>query len=177
VLHDFFINACILTTFITIAHHISNNIDVSKNPAFISKIITGLGSGFLGIILMLYSRYIYKINDIKSNLNLTFESLWTNSGIPKELFEELKRNNEYELLKKLFIYCVPPVENIGSNSQKYLEYLEYLSKLAEVNKKLEHATGVMESNYEIPDLTRNILEKINKVFDSEKEFVYKQFSN
>jgi len=52
---DFFLNACILITFISIAHIFLKDKDVNNNISLTLKIIAGVSSGLLGIILMLYS--------------------------------------------------------------------------------------------------------------------------
>lgn len=52
---NFFLNACILITFISIAHIFLKDKDVNNNFSLTLKIIAGVSSGLLGIILMLYS--------------------------------------------------------------------------------------------------------------------------
>lgn len=51
---DFFLNACILITFISISHVFFKDKDITNNVSLTLKIIIGLTSGLLGIILMLY---------------------------------------------------------------------------------------------------------------------------
>lgn len=55
---EFFLNACILITFISISHLFLKDKDITNNPSITLKIIIGLSSGVLGIILMLYSVHV-----------------------------------------------------------------------------------------------------------------------
>lgn len=50
-----FINACILTTFISITYIFILNKNISLNTSFLSRILIGAWSGLLGILLMLFS--------------------------------------------------------------------------------------------------------------------------
>ena len=52
---DFFLNACILITFISITHIFFKNKDINNNFSLTLKIISGVSSGLVGIILILYS--------------------------------------------------------------------------------------------------------------------------
>jgi diguanylate cyclase len=52
---EFFQNACILITFISISHHFLKDKDISQNPSLNLKAIIGFLSGLLGITLMLNS--------------------------------------------------------------------------------------------------------------------------
>lgn len=124
----------------------------------------------------LSDKYIYKINEIKSRLELCSEELdkicreelpEILKGESEIIIKELQNNKEYALLKTMFSEDVFEKINKKDCFQSYLEYLGYLSELAEIKAKLQHATEVMESNYEIPDLSCNILKKIKEVLDSE----------
>jgi len=55
---NFFLNACILITFISIAHLYLKDKDINNNFTLTLKIIAGVSSGLLGIILMIYSVYV-----------------------------------------------------------------------------------------------------------------------
>jgi len=55
---EFFLNACILITFISIANLYVKNKDISSKFSLTLKIIAGVSSGLVGIILMLYSVYV-----------------------------------------------------------------------------------------------------------------------
>lgn len=55
---DFFLNACILIAFISIANLFFKDKDVTINSSLTLKIIIGLIGGLLGSILMLYSVYV-----------------------------------------------------------------------------------------------------------------------
>lgn len=55
VIYDFFVNTCILITFISVIHIFAKDKDMNNNIPLILKIIFGVSSGVLGIILMLYS--------------------------------------------------------------------------------------------------------------------------
>ena len=50
-----FINSCILITFISISYIFTKNTDTPLIISFISKIFIGIGSGLLGVVLMLFS--------------------------------------------------------------------------------------------------------------------------
>ena len=52
---DFFLNACILITFISIAHLYLMDKNIGNNLSITLNIIAGVSSGLLGMILMLYS--------------------------------------------------------------------------------------------------------------------------
>ena len=54
-IYDFFVNTCILITFISVIHIFAKDKDMNNNIPLILKIIFGVSSGVLGIILMLYS--------------------------------------------------------------------------------------------------------------------------
>ncbi|MFZ5353742.1 MAG: GGDEF domain-containing protein [Bacillota bacterium] len=54
-LHDLFINATILITVISLGNQIAKDKGVSNNSSLKVKLITGLTSGILGILLMIYS--------------------------------------------------------------------------------------------------------------------------
>jgi len=58
VVYEFFLNACILITFISIVHIFFKDKDVTNNFSLTLKIISGLSSGLLGIILLLYSVHV-----------------------------------------------------------------------------------------------------------------------
>lgn len=52
---ELFINSCILITFISISQNFVMNEDINQNSSMPLKILTGICSGLLGIILMLFS--------------------------------------------------------------------------------------------------------------------------
>jgi hypothetical protein len=124
----------------------------------------------------LSDKYIFKINEIKSDLDSCSKKL--NKRLDEKemlviknllILENTKSKEENSLLKK-------KVEAIHENYKEndncldiYLEYLRYVSELVKIKVKLEHATEVMETNYEIPDLSYNILKKIENVLDTDKE--------
>ncbi|MDR3593273.1 diguanylate cyclase [Clostridium sp.] len=56
---NLFLNACILITFISVAHIFLKDKDINNNNLSLTlKIITGVSCGILGIILMIYSVYV-----------------------------------------------------------------------------------------------------------------------
>lgn len=57
-LTELFINSCILITFISIYHNFVINKDINQNCSIPSKILIGICSGLLGILLMLFSIHV-----------------------------------------------------------------------------------------------------------------------
>ncbi|WP_026883052.1 GGDEF domain-containing protein [Clostridium akagii] len=55
---NLFINLCVLITFISIAHFYFRDKDVRQNKSVLIKIINGVCSGSLGILLMVFSMHI-----------------------------------------------------------------------------------------------------------------------
>jgi diguanylate cyclase (GGDEF) domain len=58
VIYEFFLNACILITFISVIYIFFKDKDITNNFSISLKIISGLSSGLLGIILLLYSVHV-----------------------------------------------------------------------------------------------------------------------
>ena len=55
---EFFLNACILITFISISYLFIKDKDATNKASLTLKIIIGMSSGLLGVILLLYSVHV-----------------------------------------------------------------------------------------------------------------------
>lgn len=128
----------------------------------------------------LSDKYIYKINEIKyefdsciENENYNFTNIEGQDQVcydkTQYIMQELLKEKLYKPLKSIIANIQKKSGNKNNLLNYYLEYLECLSKLVEIKTKLDNATNVMESNYEIPDLSYNILKKIDGVLEKEND--------